>query len=187
MDVDGKRNFLKILVSLENRESLAPYDFEALIDGEREKRNFASNHIQQDRYFIDKHAETLYRVVMVDENCEGPVGYVHGGFSASLLDQNMGRTVLALRGMSATVRLEVDYRRPLKTKDSFQIRSWIEEETERKIVMNGTILDSADQLCVEALGVFVKMNLADLLLVGTMQPSLENAVGYKTIFKAFGG
>mmetsp|Transcript_10292 Transcript_10292/g.43015 ORF Transcript_10292/g.43015 Transcript_10292/m.43015 type:complete len:110 (-) Transcript_10292:1057-1386(-) len=102
MDVDGKGHFGKILASLEDQESLAPYDFETLIDGEREKRNFISNHIQMDRYFIDKHNDTLYRVVMVDQNCEGPVGYVHGGFSASLLDQNMGRTVLALRGMSAT-------------------------------------------------------------------------------------
>src|ERR1035441_5757061 len=51
----------------------------------------------------------------IPESFEGPPGYLHGGIIATLLDEAMSKTVRA-RGLKAvTGRMEIDYRRPVRS------------------------------------------------------------------------
>jgi acyl-coenzyme A thioesterase PaaI-like protein len=88
---------------------------------------------------------------------EGPPSYLHGGVSGLLMDQVLGdaATVAGLWGM--TVRLELDYRRPVPLGTPLVLRGRISEGKGRKAVATGTIaLAAAPEVAlVEARGVFV--------------------------------
>ena len=88
---------------------------------------------------------------------EGPPGYVHGGISSLLMDQLLGSAAIAAGLWGMTVRLEVDYRRPVPLSTSLTMRAQVTEAAGRKCVVTGTIATAAapDRTLVEARGVFV--------------------------------
>ena len=88
---------------------------------------------------------------------EGPPGYVHGGISSLLMDQLLGSAAIAAGLWGMTVRLEVDYRRPVPLSTPLTMRAQITEAAGRKCVVTGTIATAAapDRTLVEARGVFV--------------------------------
>ena len=88
---------------------------------------------------------------------EGPPGYVHGGMSSLLMDQLLGSAAIAEGLWGMTVRLEVDYRRPVPLSTPLTLRAQVTEAAGRKCVVTGTIATTAapDRTLVEARGVFV--------------------------------
>ena len=88
---------------------------------------------------------------------EGPPGYVHGGISSLLMDQLLGSAAIAAGLWGMTVRLEVDYRRPVPLSTPLTMRAQVTEAAGRKCVVTGTIATAAapDRTLVEARGVFV--------------------------------
>jgi acyl-coenzyme A thioesterase PaaI-like protein len=88
---------------------------------------------------------------------EGPPGYVHGGMSSLLMDQLLGSAAIAAGLWGMTVRLEVDYRRPVPLSTPLAMRAQVTEAAGRKCVVTGTIATAAapDRTLVEARGVFV--------------------------------
>ena len=94
---------------------------------------------------------------LLDPAYEGPPGYVHGGMSSLLMDQLLGSAAIAAGLWGMTVRLEVDYRRPVPLSTSLTMRAQVTEAAGRKCVVTGTIATAAapDRTLVEARGVFV--------------------------------
>ena len=88
---------------------------------------------------------------------EGPPGYVHGGMSSLLMDQLLGSAAIAAGLWGMTVRLELDYRRPVPLSTPLTLRAQVTEAAGRKCVVTGTIATAAapDRTLVEARGVFV--------------------------------
>ncbi|MGY1641088.1 PaaI family thioesterase [Geodermatophilus sp. SYSU D00703] len=88
---------------------------------------------------------------------EGPPGYVHGGMSSLLMDQLLGSAAIAAGLWGMTVRLEVDYRRPVPLSTPLVLRARVVEAAGRKCVVTGTIAtaEAPDRVLVEAAGVFV--------------------------------
>jgi acyl-coenzyme A thioesterase PaaI-like protein len=88
---------------------------------------------------------------------EGPPGYVHGGMSSLLMDQLLGSAAIAAGLWGMTVRLELDYRRPVPLSTALSLRAQVTETAGRKCVVTGTIATAAapDRTLVEARGVFV--------------------------------
>ena len=88
---------------------------------------------------------------------EGPPGYVHGGMSSLLMDQLLGSAAIAAGLWGMTVRLELDYRRPVPLSTPLSLRAQVTETAGRKCVVTGTIATAAapDRTLVEACGVFV--------------------------------
>jgi acyl-coenzyme A thioesterase PaaI-like protein len=88
---------------------------------------------------------------------EGPAGFVHCGMSSLLMDQLLGSAAIAAGLWGMTVRLEVDYRRPVPLSTSLTMRAQVTEAAGRKCVVTGTIATAAapDRTLVEARGVFV--------------------------------
>jgi acyl-coenzyme A thioesterase PaaI-like protein len=88
---------------------------------------------------------------------EGPPGYVHGGISSLLMDQLLGSAAIAAGLWGMTVRLELDYRRPVPLSTPLALQARVTEAAGRKCVVTGTIATAAapDRTLVEARGVFV--------------------------------
>jgi acyl-coenzyme A thioesterase PaaI-like protein len=88
---------------------------------------------------------------------EGPPGYLHGGMSGLLMDQVLGHAAIAAGLWGMTVRLELDYRRPVPLDTPLELRSRVVEDAGRKTVVVGTIALAAapDEALVEARGIFV--------------------------------
>ncbi|MGY1691075.1 PaaI family thioesterase [Geodermatophilus sp. SYSU D01105] len=88
---------------------------------------------------------------------EGPPGYVHGGMSSMLMDQLLGSAAIAAGLWGMTVRLEIDYRRPVPLSTPLVLRARVVEAAGRKCVVTGTIAtaQAPDRVLVEASGVFV--------------------------------
>ncbi|SFK36399.1 PaaI family thioesterase [Geodermatophilus ruber] len=88
---------------------------------------------------------------------EGPPGFVHGGVSSLLMDQLLGTAAIAAGLWGMTVRLELDYRRPVPLSTPLVLRARVTEAAGRTCVVTGTIAtaEAPDRTLVEARGVFV--------------------------------
>ena len=62
---------------------------------------------------------------------EGPPGYVHGGMSSLLVDQLLGGAAIGARLWGMTVRLELDYRRPVPLHTPLVLRAAVTDASGR--------------------------------------------------------
>lgn len=87
----------------------------------------------------------------------GPPGYGHGGMSAMLLDELMGRSCTAAGRAGLTVSLQMRYRRPVPLETPLRIVARGTGTDDRKIFVSGSITTLADHATdlVTAEGVFV--------------------------------
>jgi acyl-coenzyme A thioesterase PaaI-like protein len=88
---------------------------------------------------------------------EGPPGYGHGGMSAMLLDELMGRACIATGLPGMTVSLQVRYRRPVPLETPLWVHARVTGTEGRKVFVTGSISTEADPsaVVVTADGVFV--------------------------------
>ncbi|MEU6355762.1 PaaI family thioesterase [Streptomyces sp. NPDC047072] len=75
---------------------------------------------------------------------EGPPGYGHGGMSAMLLDELMGRACASAGTPGLTVSLEVRYRRPVPLLTPLRILARVTRTDDRKIFVTGSITTEED-------------------------------------------
>ncbi|MDX3798608.1 PaaI family thioesterase [Streptomyces sp. AK04-3B] len=88
---------------------------------------------------------------------EGPPGYGHGGISAMLLDELMGRACAAVGMPGLTVSLQMRYLRPVPLETPLKILARVTGTNDRKIFVSGSIVTQADPAAnlVTADGVFI--------------------------------
>ncbi|MGW7171118.1 PaaI family thioesterase [Streptomyces sp. NPDC054884] len=88
---------------------------------------------------------------------EGPPGYGHGGMSAMLLDELMGRACAAAGTPGLTVSLQMRYHRPVPLETPLRILARVTSTDDRKIFVSGsiTIQTDPDAILVTADGVFI--------------------------------
>ncbi|MFC9913236.1 PaaI family thioesterase [Streptomyces sp. NPDC127197] len=92
---------------------------------------------------------------------EGPPGYGHGGMSAMLLDEVMGRACTAAGMPGLTVSLQMRYHRPVSLETPLRILGRVTGTDDRKIFVTGSITTQEDPATdlVTADGVFVTPDL----------------------------
>ncbi|MGN9761697.1 PaaI family thioesterase [Streptomyces sp. SD31] len=88
---------------------------------------------------------------------EGPPGYGHGGMSAMLLDELMGRACAAAGTAGLTVSLRMRYHRPVPLETPLRVLARVTGTDERKISVSGSISTRTDPDAhlVTADGIFV--------------------------------
>ena len=92
----------------------------------------------------------------IPERYEGPPGYLHGGIIATLLDEAMSKTVRA-RGLKAvTGRMEIDYRRPVRSAAPIRMEGRLLRSEGRKHWTEARILDARGHVLAEAKGIFIE-------------------------------
>ena len=88
---------------------------------------------------------------------DGHPGYLHGGIIATLLDEAMSKTVRA-RGLKAvTGRMEIDYRRPVRSAAPIRLEGRLLRSEGRKHWTEARILDARGHVLAEAKGIFIEI------------------------------
>lgn len=83
---------------------------------------------------------------------QGWVDTLHGGIQALLLDEICGWVVTRkLQTAGVTSKMEMRYKRPVKTTDSeVTLRAHIREQKRNIVFIDATLTDSAGNVCTEA-------------------------------------
>lgn len=86
----------------------------------------------------------------------------HGGLLCTLMDEALAMVVELYRATSSssreelyTARLNVSYRRPVKTPDTLIAKSWLEKRDGRKWIVRGLLENSKGEVCVEVDGLWI--------------------------------
>ncbi|GIU83968.1 MAG: hypothetical protein KatS3mg008_0743 [Acidimicrobiales bacterium] len=90
---------------------------------------------------------------------EGPPGHVHGGYVAAVFDELLGAAQSLSESPGMTGTLTVRYRRPTPLEVELAMRGRISRVEGRKIFTVGE-LRAGDQICAEAEGIFVSIDVA---------------------------
>lgn len=113
----------------------------------------------QIRFFNDGHHRVLARVTLGDQYQSYP-GIAHGGILATILDETMGRAVLAEEGAGSggiaeerfmfTAKIELRYRQPVPLHQEFVVRGRVEKDRGRMAMVSGEVVLPDGSVAVEA-------------------------------------
>ena len=93
----------------------------------------------------------------IPDRYEGPPGYLHGGIIATMLDEAMSKTVRALGLKAVTGRMEIDYRRPVRSAAPIRMEGHLLRSEGRKHWTAARILDARGHVLAEAKGIFIEI------------------------------
>lgn len=110
------------------------------------------------RIFINKETGETVSVIWFGGAIAGWPGVTHGGVTATILDETLGRC--AVRQFTAqtgvTANLELDYLKPVVTNSFYVIRAIPQAgHTDKKCWVSGRLETLDGRVCVEAKGLFV--------------------------------
>ena len=98
----------------------------------------------------------------VPDNFEGPIGSLHGGIIATLLDEAMSKAVRA-RGLTAMTRqMEIDYQRPVPSGEPIRIEGRVVRNEGRKHWTEARILNANAVALASSKGLFVEVRAHSL-------------------------
>lgn len=109
------------------------------------------------RFFNDGYQQVAARVTLGEQYQSYP-GMAHGGILAAVLDETMGRALLA-DGQADTVerarfmftaKMEIRYRRPVPLSEEFTVRGRVEQDRGRMALVGGEIVLADGSVAVEA-------------------------------------
>lgn len=116
------------------------------------------------RFLNDGFQRVLARVTL-DEPYQSYPGIAHGGILATILDETMGRALLAERDSEDigrarfmfTARLETRFRKPVPLGQEFLVRGRVEQDRGRTATVSGEIVLADGTVAVEASAVLVEI------------------------------
>ncbi len=109
------------------------------------------------RFFNDGYQRVVARVTLGEQYQSYP-GMAHGGILATILDETMGRALLAderadaveLARLMFTAKMEIRYRRPVPLNEEFTVRGRVEQDRGRTALVSGEIVRADGSVAVEA-------------------------------------
>lgn len=106
-------------------------------------------------------ADQLVAVFQAEEHLQSYPGVLHGGISAAILDETIGRTILRSDNQvwGVTVELSMRYRKPLPLGETLYARARITENNSRLFTGTGEILLPDGTVAVSATGKYMKLPL----------------------------
>jgi len=92
---------------------------------------------------------------------EGYPGIVHGGITAALLDEIMGKSMLSIGCPVMTAELKVRYKKPLRVGQEYRVVGWIVERKSRVIFTQSVIQDVEGNVVAEGEGKMIVLKEED--------------------------
>lgn len=114
---------------------------------------------------------TIHGRVTFGSAYEGPPGCVHGGMIAGAFDEVLGAAQTLSGAPGMTARLTVNYRSPTPLHQDLHFMGRLVRVEGRKILTEGTLY-AGDQLCAEAEGLFISVDVGK---VGQLKEMREQA------------
>ncbi|CAF0762970.1 unnamed protein product [Rotaria sordida] len=90
----------------------------------------------------------------------GHKGIVHGGLTATMLDEVSGAAAFSCVGPCFTANLNIDYLKPLMTPAWVLVRAHVERHEGRKVFIHGTVENGEGIVYAKAVGLFIKPKLS---------------------------
>jgi uncharacterized protein (TIGR00369 family) len=92
----------------------------------------------------------------ISDSYEGPVGYIHGGIIATLLDETMSKAVRASGHTAMTRHMEVNYLRPVPSGAPLRLEGRVTRNEGRKHWAETKIFDAEGTLLAQGNGLFIE-------------------------------
>jgi uncharacterized protein (TIGR00369 family) len=93
----------------------------------------------------------------IPDRFEGPVGYLHGGIIATLLDEAMSKSVRT-RGLTAMNRqMEINYLRPVHSEAPIRVEGRLIRSEGRKHWSEARIIDARGHALADGKGLFIEV------------------------------
>ncbi|MDW7679168.1 MAG: PaaI family thioesterase [bacterium] len=122
------------------------------------KRSFVSGD-QQDsikvEYYFNRENSHFYAKVLFGNGAEGPPNHAHGGAIASVFDEAMGAVAWLNSFPAMTVRLAVDFHKPVKLESEVLVETWVDQLSGKKVWVKGKMTGIDKTVYAESEGVFV--------------------------------
>jgi len=96
----------------------------------------------------------------ISDNYEGPPGYLHGGIIATLLDEAMSKANRAQGVTAMTRQMEVQYLRPVPSKNPIRITGKVTRSEGRKHWAEAQIHNAEGTLLAQASALFIAVSLS---------------------------
>jgi acyl-coenzyme A thioesterase PaaI-like protein len=87
--------------------------------------------------------DVCWTETVVAGDFQGWEGFTHGGVVAAILDEVMAWSLIGEDRLGFTARIEVDFRRPVRTGMPIRAEGWIEDRRRRRFDTVGRIVDAA--------------------------------------------
>jgi acyl-coenzyme A thioesterase PaaI-like protein len=110
------------------------------------------------RFFNDEHHRCTARITLGEQYQSYP-GIVHGGILATILDETMGRAILAEGNepreitderFMFTAKIEIRYRKSVPLNQEFVVRGRVDKDRGRLVMVSGEIVLADGTVAVEA-------------------------------------
>ena len=109
------------------------------------------------RYFKRPSDNAFMARIWFGPAAEGPVGHVHGGSMASVLDEAMGIAAWIAGHIVVTVKLTVNYRKMLPLGSVTTLEAKIKAVNGRKVTTTGRIFNDKGETISKGEGFFIKL------------------------------
>ena len=113
-------------------------------------------------FFLNAKLQCVKGVIEFGPYCRGPIGHVHGGAIATVLDSVTGACLSYLDSKALTAYLNVDFERPLPLNTTTLVEAKIDKIEGRKVFLSGAIKS------VDGSEIYSKYSLQVLLLKGSL-------------------
>lgn len=122
-----------------------------------------------------EHGQEVRTKIMVPRQYEGYPGVVHGGITAAMLDEVVGRTAMIQdhNRFWVTARLDIRYREPVPSETELELRGWLVKSRGKITLAHGELLLPDGRIAAEA-----EAMLADYDF-GQLDPAQLEALGWK--------
>ncbi|MGC1462333.1 MAG: PaaI family thioesterase [Terracidiphilus sp.] len=98
----------------------------------------------------------------VPDGFEGPIGFLHGGIIATLLDETMSKAVRVLGLTAMTRHMEVDYLRPVPSATAIRMEGRVVRSEGRKHWAEAKILNANGATLAASKGLFVEVRASKM-------------------------
>lgn len=117
------------------------------------------------RFFNESFQQVVARITLSDEYQSYP-GIVHGGILATILDETMGRAILAEGDQPRTItdarfmftaKMETRYRQPVPLNQEFTVRARVDNDRGKLAQVSGEVVLADGSVAVEASATLVNI------------------------------